>query len=133
MDKISVDNIFGTYTESEDNILNVYNLYEQRKPKHKHILDINKMKKKIEYAKKLVTDEYKKKFEICVGRINLANEMNKTNLIYSIYNDIPMIKNFKCKECIEYINNKLVKKKFNTCILSDTSILISWSDIYKKF
>lgn len=133
MDKISLDNIFGTYTESEDNILDVKNIYEQRKPKQKHILDINKIKKNMEYAKKLIADEYKKKYIICVNRINLANDMGKTNIIYSIYNEITMVRNFKCKDCVEYINKKLLKKKFNTCILSDTSLLISWKNIYKKF
>jgi len=134
MDKISIDNIFGNYTESNDNTLNVNNICKNNKKKNKkkHILDLNKIREKIQYEKKLVADEYKKKYKICVNRIVIANEIGKTNIIYNIYNDAQLIKNFTCKDCITYINKKLTDKKFSTCILSDTSILISWSDIYKN-
>ena len=50
--------------------------------------------------------------------------MKKTNIIYNLQNDVYLVRGFTCKECIEYINRKLIKKKFNTCILSNTSILI---------
>lgn len=132
MEKISIDNIFGIYTESNGDTLNVHNIYGHKKSKKKkQILDINKMKEQIQYLRKLVTDEYKKKYIICTNRINIAHELGKTNIIYSIHNDGKLIKNFKCRECIEYIHRKLTDKKFVTCILSDTSILISWIDIYK--
>jgi hypothetical protein len=130
MDKINIENIFDIHTEQP---ITVDNVYERRKSKkNKTVLNIDKIKKNIELKKNMAKSEYKKKFKICVNKINMANDIGKTNIIYVVNNDVFLVSNFKCIDCIKYINNKLIKNKFKTCILSDNSILISWSDIYKN-
>lgn len=131
MDKINIDNIFngGKSDGSQYEPIDVYNLYNGSKKNIKHKFNANILASKKDEQKKKIINEYKKIYQLCVNRIKIVNSLNKDNMIYEIKGNIMRSANFDCKECLDYIQKKLKKISFNTCIISKTSILISWKKI----
>lgn len=134
MDKISIDNIFSN--NADDNLKNdicqidTDNIFCDYQKKNKSVLDISKIRSQKQMMESLLKDEYKKKYRICVNKINMANECGKRYTIYSMINDAFLIKNFSCRECLLYIDRKLNKQQFDTKIIDDKTILISWTNLY---
>ena len=55
--------------------------------------------------------------------------MKLTDVFYAVGDNFFGYKHYNSKKCLEYIQNKLRKKNFETLICSNKQIFISWKNI----
>lgn len=90
---------------------------------------INKIKSNKINEKKKNDDLFEELYKQCLIKINIAIELNMTDIIYSVglsYFGYPYYDSFLC---IKYIETKLREKKFLTLLVSNKDIFISWKNI----
>ncbi len=136
MNNINIKNLFtnndlNTNQFADEQTLNVYNLVESKV--FIKILDddyiINKIKN-IEKNEKLRTkDLYETKYRECLNKINDAIDMKITYVFFTVGDNFFGYKNYNSKKCLEFIQNKLRKKNFDTLITNNKSIFVSWKNI----
>jgi len=131
MDKISVSNLFPSTRDFEPlNVNNLYNTGEQ-KAKDKLNFNIDKLIKLREEKKKKIFVQYDKIFNMCLNKITLANNLNKTEVTYDVPEAIYGHLDYNIIDCIVYINSALENMYFDTMIFGRT-IYISWINIEEK-
>lgn len=69
---------------------------------------------------------YKNMLKYCHNRIDAADEDQGTDIIFSVVESIPECKEYVPQECLEYISIKLREDDFDTTILTDTTMFITW-------
>ncbi len=136
MNNINIKNLFtnndlNTNQFADEQTLNVYNLVESKV--FINSLDddyiINKIKN-IEKNEKLRTkDLYETKYRECLNKINDAIDMKITYVFFTVGDNFFGYKNYNSKKCLEFIQNKLRKKNFDTLITNNKSIFVSWKNI----
>jgi hypothetical protein len=55
--------------------------------------------------------------------------MKLTDVFFTVGDNFFGYKNYNSKKCLEYIQNKLRKKNFDTLIYSPKQIFVSWKNI----
>ena len=99
----------------------------------KNILDdediIEKIKNIKLSEKKKLNEEYQEKYNKCLIKINNAIEHDLTDVFYDVNESCFGVKYYNSKECLNFIQNKLRIKKFETFIYSKNSIFISWKNL----
>ncbi len=81
--------------------------------------------------KKKLNECYTAIFKKCCEQIKAADKLLLTHIEYVI----PVwseYHNYSCKDCIEFIKNKLTEQKLNVFVMSKTKLCISWDDLEKK-
>lgn len=129
------------------NNLNIELITQKKIPENKNILDANSLsasnkkyeeanlfdsnviikKRKKRYEKML--DIYMKYYSICIDRIKLLTNKNKTDLIFDVPPLILDCPEYNSKECIKFIEEKLRTIYFDTLIMSPTRLFITWKYI----
>lgn len=128
MDKISISNLFpSTYDFQPLDVDNLYNTQDQ-KTKNKINFNIDRLVKLREERKSKILIQYEKVFNICLNKINLANNLNKTEIVYDVPEAIYGHFDYNINDCVEYIDNKLKNMDFDTLQLNK-SIYISWLNL----
>jgi len=130
MDRISISNLFPSNQDFKP--LDVYSLYNtnERKTRNKINININRLVNLREERKKKILKEYDKIFNICLNKINLANELNKTEFIYEVPEGVFGYYDYNTLDCLKYIEDKLRKNiHVDTVILNNKSIYVSWLNI----
>lgn len=130
MDKININNIFAS--NNNGNIfqpLNVNNLYNNDEQKDKKInFNIERLIKLREERRKKIMTQYEKVFKMCLNKINSANDLNKTEVIYDVPEVMFGYSDYNLNGCIQYVNDKLQGINLDTIILGKT-IYISWLNL----
>jgi hypothetical protein len=88
---------------------------------------VKKIKNSKNKEKQKLNDLFESKYKDCLLRINNSIDLNKEELIFKVDDIYFGYNNYKSSECINFINEKLIKKKFKTQILSKNEIFINWS------
>jgi len=130
MDRININNLFNQTDESRKP-LDVYSLYHpyENKTINKINFDIDKLGR-IKKEKRLkLLKEYERVYNMCLNRIMFINEMNRQDFIYEIPEAIFGFYDYNKVECIEYIDKRIKKLCFDTIIVNDHSLYISWINI----
>jgi len=136
MNNINIKNLFvdseiNQEGLSNSNTLNVYNLVEAKV--FVNTLDddyiLNKIKNNDKKEKNKTKDLYDTKYKECLLKIDNAIDMKLTDVFYAVGDNFFGYKNYNSKKCLEYIQNKLRKKNFETLICSNKQIFISWKNI----
>lgn len=136
MNNINIKNLFINSEINQDdftnsNTLNVYNLVESKifinNLDDEYIL--NKIKNNEKNEKLRTKDLYETKYRECLNKINNAIDMKLTDTFFLVGDNFFGYKNYSSKKCLEYIQNKLRKKDFETLIYSPKQIFISWKNI----
>ena len=129
MDKISISNLFPTSKDNKP--LDVYSLYNTRdqKTKHKINLNIDRLINLREERRKKIFDHYEKIFNMCVNKINLANDLKKIQVVYDVPDGVFGTTEYNMYDCLEYIQQKLKEKHIDSFIISNKSIYISWENL----
>jgi hypothetical protein len=136
MNNINIKNIFinDNLTKEEftnNNTLNVYNLVESKV--FINNLDdeyiINKIKNNDKDEKSKTITLYETKYKECLHKINNAIDLKLMDIYFSVNDNFFGYKNYNSKECLEYIQKKLRKKKFETFICNNKDIFISWKNV----
>lgn len=69
---------------------------------------------------------YKNMLKYCHDRITSADEDQETDIIFTIVESVPECKEYDPQECLEYISVKLREEDFDTTVLTDTTMFITW-------
>lgn len=132
MDRISINNLFPSNNDFKP--LDVNSLYN---PQEKHVrnkinFNIDRLVNLREERKKKVLIQYERIFNMCLNKINLANNLNKVEIVYDVPEAIYGSFDYNSNDCLEYIDDKLKKLKLDTLILDNKSIYVSWENLAKK-
>ena len=136
MNNINIKNLFINSEINQDdftnsNTLNVYNLVESKifinNLDDEYIL--NKIKNNEQKEKLRTKDLYETKYRECLNKIDNAVDIKLTDTFFTVGDNFFGYKNYNSKKCLEFIQNKLRKKNFETLIYSNKQIFISWKNI----
>src|SRR5205807_5521939 len=75
---------------------------------------------------------YKHMLRYCYKRIADTDEDQGTDIIFSVVENIPECKEYNSRECLEFISNKLRGEDFDTTILTNISMFITWKYLELK-
>lgn len=89
---------------------------------------LEKRKRKIKEKLK----KYNKILNNCLMKISEYDDNNKTDIIYEIKHEIEYNKNFNYLECINFLQDNLRKRLFDTTIVSKRKIFVTWKYIEIK-
>jgi hypothetical protein len=133
MDKICINNLFNKGA-NEFKPLNVHTIYDVKgnKDKEKFNLNIDRLINLRDERENRVVAQYDKTYNTCLSKITTANELNKTSVVFNVPETVYGYFNYSPGECVKYINKKLEEMKFDTLILNDTTIYISWLNLGKN-
>lgn len=111
-----------------DTYLNTNNIvreerYNTNKFDTRELIEIKN--KKIKY----LYENYNKYYNYCIQKIKNANNLKKTDIIFSVPTTIFNNNEYNSDNCINFIETKLKKHEFDTIQLSENSIFISWKYI----
>ena len=108
-DKLSIDSL--TSNREKTDLMKVDNLIRTRKLRRHRILE-----------------EYNRLFNNLMDKIQLANSLNKTELIFDIpVNTIEGVTyKYDCNECVDFIQTKIKNLYIYTIRTSYNSIFVSW-------
>ncbi len=76
--------------------------------------------------------QYEKIYNMVLNKITLANNLNKTELVYEVPDVVFGHYDYNSLDCINYIDIGLKKMFIDTIVLSDKTIYISWLNLDKN-
>jgi hypothetical protein len=131
MDKICINNLFKG---ADFKPLDVHTLYDIKgnKDKEKFNLNIDRLIHLRDERENRVMVQYEKVYNTCLSKITTANELNKTSVVFNVPETVYGYFNYSPSECIKHINAELAKEKFDTLVVNDTTIYISWLNLGKN-
>lgn len=77
-------------------------------------------------------NHYRQILKYCHKRIEEADENQDTDIFFTVVDTITECKDYCPLECLNYISVKLREEDFDTIMLSDTTIFITWKYIELK-
>lgn len=89
---------------------------------------INKIKYNEILERKKVQELYEVKYNECLMKINSAIDINMTDIFFQVTDMYFGCKLYNSYECLTIIQEKLRKKNFDTLIISNNKIFISWKN-----
>lgn len=90
---------------------------------------VNKIKSNKINEKKKIDDLHEELYKECLIKINIALELNITDIIFNIGTSYFGYPTYSSHECLKFIEKKLKEKNFLTMIVSNKDIFISWKNI----
>jgi len=147
MDKINIDNFFSPKNNTQNNhqkvnisynnynpisISTLYNNTNKNNHNNKPIINMEKIKYAEKNRKKIIFEQYEKLYNSCITKINYANDLHKDNLIFEIPLANWNLSDYNPIECLNFIEYELKKINFETLILNNNSIYISWKNLRIK-
>jgi hypothetical protein len=147
MDNINIKNIFDYNYNLTKSIIDNKNKYTiqnlnvddltQSLSSYVKLTDdflINKIKYNEHLEQKKALDIYEVKYNDCLMKINSAIDVNMTDIFFKVVDAHFGCKLYTSYDCLNFIQNKLRKKNFDTLIISKNTIFISWknSNFIKK-
>jgi hypothetical protein len=122
MEKINIESLFHCKTHSnERKTLDVKAITQSQKPFDTDILIETKEKRR-----KNLLNNYIKFYDLCLKKIEIANNLGKTDLLYAVAEFIPNCPDYKSADCIAYIKGKLERDSFDTYIIGNKTLFITW-------
>jgi hypothetical protein len=89
---------------------------------------INKIKNNEYNENKKIKDLYKLKYNECLVKINNAIDTRLTDIIFQIPFGHFGCKTYNSMECLQSIQDTLRKKNFNTLIIANNKLFVSWKN-----
>jgi len=129
MDRISINNLFPSSNDFKP--LDVYSLYhtKEQRTTNKINFNIDRLIKLREERKNKIFIQYDKIFNMCLNKINSANNLNKTEIIYDVPDAIYGHVDYNRINCLEYIEQKLKDMCLDTLVLNNKTIYVSWLNL----
>jgi hypothetical protein len=129
MDKITISSLIPSSTTNKPiDIHSMYN-YKENNTKNNNDISVNKILNLQKERKKKTIHQYDKIFKMCMTRINTANELNYTEIIYTIPTVAFQCPDYNTDDCLINLQNKLRELCFDTFIVSNTDIYVSWFNL----
>ncbi|AYV75790.1 MAG: hypothetical protein Terrestrivirus3_59 [Terrestrivirus sp.] len=121
MEKLNIQNLFNCQT-GNNRTLDVKSIID----KTDDSFDIKKLVESREQRRKKLVDIYRRTYVNCIKKIDVANSINKTDLLYTIAPLIADLPDYDPRECLKYIDDQLKGLYFDTYIVNATTIFITW-------
>lgn len=130
MDRININNLFSSSTIN-NKPLDVHSLYNPKENKIKNNIKFNvdRLVNVRDEQERRIYDGYKKIYNMCLNKIDTANSMRKTEIIYEIPRSVFRCPDYSPWECKDYLQKKLRKLDMDTLMMSDHFMFISWLNI----
>ena len=87
---------------------------------------------RIKKRRKEILNYYRQMLKYCHKRIESADEDQETDLVFTVIDCIPECSSYDPRNCLEYISLKLREDDFDTHILTDTTMFITWKYLELK-
>lgn len=120
MEKINIENLLHCKINST-NSLDIESMTKRRKP-----FDTDSLIKTREIKRKRLLNYYIKFYDNCLKKIEIANNLGKTDLLYCVDTIIYDCPEYRPIDCIKYIKNKLDQDFFDTYIVENKTLFITW-------
>lgn len=88
--------------------------------------NVNEILKKKELKRLLLLEKYEYFYNLCLEKISNANNAGMSDIIFKVPHGLFSFPDYNCRVCLEYISEKLINSGFNTHILLDTEIFVTW-------
>lgn len=121
MDKINIESLFHCKTHNSSRTLDIKTITKSQKPFNTDTLIETRERKR-----RTLLNFYLKFYDTCLKKIEVANNLGKTDLLYTVTEFIPNCHEYKSIDCIEYIKKKLDKEFFDTYIIGNKTLFITW-------
>lgn len=122
MDKLSLESLFKCKTHNNtSDVLDVRTITRNQKP-----FDINVLIQTRQRKREKLLSYYEKSYDICLKKIEIANNLGKTDLLYIVRDSVPCCPQYRSRNCIEYIKDRLQQKYFNIHVVDDKTLFITW-------
>lgn len=121
MEKINIESLFQCRTHHSSNTLDVRSITHSRRP-----FDIDVLIETRERKRQKLLGYYTRNYDACLKKIEVANTLGKTDLLYSVRDYILNCPEYRAIDCVEYIREKLHAHHFNTYRVDDKTIFITW-------
>lgn len=124
---MNIENIYKckTLKHGSPNLLSVSTIAKQTSLRPKSF-NVDMLMQKREIKRKKILDNFTEMYEQCVRKIEIANDLNKTDLLFCVKNHIPDCPDYDPDFCVDYIRNKLHDLHFDTYKINNTTIFITW-------
>jgi len=135
MNRININNLFPSSTTSitgnSYKPLDINSLFhpEEQRFDSKVNFSIEKLINVREEKKNKIRKKYKKIFTLCLNKITVVNNLNKTDIIYDIPDAIFRCPDYNQLDCMDFLQSRLRRLYMDTLTLSNRSIFISWLNI----
>jgi len=122
MNNINIENLFKCKTRNnKPGVLDVKTITHVKEQ-----FNVNKLIETKKSKREKLLYYYRKAYENCIAKIDVANKLGKTDLLYTVKEFITNCPGYQPQYCIEYIKNKLQNDLFNTYIIDHKTIFITW-------
>ena len=122
MERINIESLFNCKTHNNSSkTLDIKSISQPKKS-----FDIENLIETRERKRKRLLNYYLKFHENCLKKIEIANNLAKTDLLYSVTPTIINFPEYNSLECIKYIKNKLDQEYFDTYIVDENTLFITW-------
>lgn len=79
-----------------------------------------------EKKRELLADFMNNQYENCSRKLHIANQLGKTDLLFSVPAYEPEIPAYSSLSCLVYIEKRLRELCYDTIIINKTTIFITW-------
>ena len=131
MHHISINNLFST-DKNNFRPLDVYSLCNTKESRKPNRFNKERLINLRQQRKNRVLKEYEKFYNICLTKINTANNINRTDIEYEIPAGLFGYVDYDPSECLKYMESKLQSIDLDTMITSNNTIYISWHNLGEK-
>ena len=112
MEKINIESLFNCKTAStQSKTIDVATIASIPKTSHVGIILKANERKRI-----FLLNYYRKEYESCIKKIEAANSLGKTDLLFTVTESIRSHPEYDSIECVNYIKEKLEDNYFDTFI-----------------
>lgn len=125
MEKFNIENLFYCKTLGNDrsNALDVLSIAKQSSSKS---FTVNNLIETRENTRKRILRKYMEMYEGCLKKIDIANNLKKTDLLYTVKESIPSFPEYNPNDCIDFIQSKLHECYMDTHKINRCTLFITW-------
>ena len=124
MEKLNIESLFSCKTKNHKSTfktLDVKTISQIKKDFDTNTLIESREKKRLK-----LLDHYVKAYDNCLKKIEIANKMGKSDLLYSVTDKILSCPEYDSINSIDYIKRKLDSEYFDTYVVSNNTLFITW-------
>lgn len=121
MENMSIQSLFNCKT-GNSKVLDVNSLINKKDDS----FDINKIIFAKEERRKKLCSAYDKLYEKCINKIEIANSLGRTDLLYHVPFELKDIPEYSPKECLSHIDKRIKSIYMDSYIVNSSIIFITW-------
>lgn len=121
MEKLSIQSLFHCKTGNSQ-VLDVNSIIGKKDES----FDIKRIIAAKEERRKRLCNTYEKLYEKCVNKIDIANSLGKTDLLYYVPVKIKDVPEYNPKDCLIHIDKRIKSLYMDSHMVNNAIIFITW-------